>query len=101
MSKDLTPDAWIASFDETGGTVSFPLASIATLNSGDCDATTGDIRNVLLAILTQLKAHQDGLATANKPGTMSIRTSGNSTAQTFTITFSGTASTFALAAESP
>lgn len=73
MAKDLTPDAWIASFAQSAGTVSFPLASVTGLTSGDCNASTGDIRRVLLTLMETLLAHQATLVGANIPASMVLR----------------------------
>lgn len=100
MAKDKTPDAWISSFAESGGTISFPLASISGLTSGDCNVTTGDIRRVMMTLLDTLKAHQDGLATPDALSTFSIGKAASDSAIVFSVRISAAPATFTIASES-
>lgn len=99
MAKDKTPDAWIASFSESGGTITFPLASITGLTSGDCNTTTGDIRMVLYRLLEVIRLHQDGLADADKLATVTISKIPSPTAVEFRLRLLTATSLFTLATD--
>lgn len=70
MAKDLTPDAWIPGIAHSAGNITIPLASLDGALAGDYDATTGDIRKVLIAVLRTVADHYDGLPSADRPETM-------------------------------
>lgn len=99
MAKDKTPDAWIASFSESGGTITFPLASVTGLTSGDCNTTTGDIREVVMKLMNTLKTHQDSLAAADSLSTFSINKSVSPTEIVFSVRLAAAPATFTISSE--
>lgn len=99
MAKDKTPDAWIASFAESGGTITFPLASVTGLTSGDCNTSSGDIRMVLYRLLETIRVHQEGLADADKLATVTITKLPSPTAVEFRIRLTTATSSFTLATD--
>ena len=70
--KDMTPDAWFASWSENGTNITLPIGSVTDLTAAEADVTTGDIREVLFKMLETLKAAQDALPTADKPEYMTL-----------------------------
>lgn len=99
MAKDKTPDAWIASFAEATGTISFPLASISGLTSGDCNTSTGDIRRVTMLLLDTLKAHQDSLSTADTLSTITFSKGTSQADIVYTVRIAAAPATFTIATE--
>lgn len=100
MAKDLTPDAWLTSTTYTSSTLHIPKAAITGLTDAMCDTvTTGDIRAILMLLLSQLKTHQDGLATGDKPAEMTIAETASTSQRLFTVRFLGAQTAFTLAAE--
>lgn len=94
MAKDLTPDAWFASWSEDGTNITVPIASITGLTAAQADVTTGDIREVLLKIISRIKTVYDGLAEADRPDTLVITEHQTSTTRKFVIEVTGSVTTF-------
>jgi hypothetical protein len=72
MAFNPAPTQLIPSISEDGTTLSFPLASVPGLTAANCDATTGDWRDIVLFFVENVFNHYAGLAAANKPGRLSI-----------------------------
>lgn len=75
MSFDKTPTTWIASWSEDGTTISVPIASFSELTAAEADASTGDIRKIMFAILEQIWDVYNALPTADRPLKMVIQKS--------------------------
>ena len=67
MAFDATPTEVIASWSENGTAVTFNIADVTQLDAAEADATTGDSRRILFALLEQWMDWYEGLATADKP----------------------------------
>jgi len=68
-----TPADWISSWSEDGTTVSFDLADVTpTLTAAEADATTGDLRAILLSLIDHTFTYYNALASADKPTKMTI-----------------------------
>ena len=93
MAFNPLPQPWFAGLTDDATTLSIPIASIPELTAAEIDATTGDIRKFLYALSEQAWTVWNTLATADKPGKMTIykSTSTNAataiTTHTYTLTF--------------
>jgi hypothetical protein len=67
MAYDAAPSTWIASWSEDGTDVTFPLASVPEMTAAEADATTGDFRKCMFALVEKWYSHYNSLATADKP----------------------------------
>jgi hypothetical protein len=94
MAKDLTPDAWFASWSEDGTNITLPIASVTGLVASEADTTTGDIRTVLLKMLSRVKTVYDGLADADKPDTVTITEITTAGSREFRFRVTGSVGTF-------
>lgn len=94
MAKDLTPDAWLASWSEDGTNITVPIASLTGLTASQADTTTGDIRQVLLKLLDRIKTVHDGLPEADKPDTFTIIKTVTETTTDYRLRFTGATGTF-------
>ena len=73
MSFNPLPTALIASWSEDGTNVTFPISSLPEMTATEADATvTGDSRKVIYALMERMNAWFSGLATADKPGKLTI-----------------------------
>jgi len=72
MAFNPAPTQLISGWSENGTDVTFPLASVPGLTAANSDASTGDWRDVVLFLVEQIYNHYNGLATADKPGKLSI-----------------------------
>jgi hypothetical protein len=72
MALDVKPSTWIESWSEDGDDVTFPIASVPQLTADEADATGGDIRKVLFALLEQLWDVWRALDEADKPTRMNL-----------------------------
>ena len=70
--EDNRPNDWIASLEETGGTVSFPVASVPQLTAAEANSATGDIRKFIYALLDKFYAKWLTIAAADRPAMMTI-----------------------------
>ena len=66
------PTYFFGSWSEDGTDITIPIASIPELTAGEADATTGDSRKTLFAICDQIFTAWNAIATADKPGNMTI-----------------------------
>ena len=76
------PTNWIAGWTEDGTDVTFPIASIPELTAAEADAVTGDIRNILFAMLEQMYQVWAALDSADRPANMTISKSSSLNATT-------------------
>ena len=53
------PGAWFTNWTENGTNITLPLASLDKLDAAQADGTTGDIRQVVYALLYQLSGTAD------------------------------------------
>ena len=72
MAIVTTPPAWLANWSEDGTNITLPLASLPETSAAEADATTGDIRKVMLALAEQMYQAYIALATADQPTKMVI-----------------------------
>ena len=72
MAFDKKPSTWIANWSEDGTNVTLPIASVPELSAADADATTGDIRKVVFALMEKLYAAWVATAVADRPTQMTI-----------------------------
>jgi hypothetical protein len=92
MAFNPAPTSFFANWSEDGANITLPIASVPELTAAEADATTGDIRKVLFAIIERAAVAYAALAAADKPGKMAIdrsnflRSDGNID-RTFTVTF--------------
>jgi len=94
MAKDLTLDAWLVLWSEDGINITVPIASITGLTAAEADVTTGDIRQILLKLLSRIKTVYDGLPSADRPATLFITEAQSATGRKFTIEVTGAVTTF-------
>jgi hypothetical protein len=89
MALDLTPPAWIASWSEDGTNITIPLASLPETDAAEADATTGDFRKVMLAIMECVYQAYLALPTADRPTKMVVNRSSsvNDTTDVITRTY--------------
>lgn len=92
MAFNAAPTEVIASWAEDGTTVSFDLADVAALDAAESDASTGDSRRILFALLEQYYNWWFGLATADRPTKMTFSKSSSLQSDgayrnTYTVTF--------------
>lgn len=91
MAYDDVPTDLFSGMSEDGTTLSIPIASIPQLTAAEADATTGDARKIVYAILRQVFDYYDGLATADKPARMTVTRqkaySGGTDTETFIVAF--------------
>jgi hypothetical protein len=92
MAFDPKPSTWLPSWSENGTDITLPIASIPELTAAEADATTGDIRKVVFALLTKLYAVWSALDSADRPTKMQLQKRSNINTDTgiITHTFSAT-----------
>jgi len=90
VAWDPTPTEWLPNWSEDGTTISLPIASLPQLTAAEADATTGDIRKIVFALVDALQQAYAGLAAADKPSKLTITraTSVNDTDGTIRRTYS-------------
>ena len=69
---DNRPNDWIASLEETGGTVSFPVASVPQLTAAEANSATGDVRKFIYAMMEVFYQKWLTIAVADRPAMMTI-----------------------------
>lgn len=72
MAFNPAPTQVIASWSEDGTNVTFPIASVPELTAAEADATTGDSRKVIFALMEKFYQWYLGLATADRPTKLTI-----------------------------
>lgn len=72
MAFNAAPTQVVASWSEDGTNVTFPIASVPELSAAEADASTGDLRKVWFALLTQLNAWWIATAAADRPARMTV-----------------------------
>lgn len=72
MAYTQAPADWIPSWSEDATNITVPIASFPELTAAEADATTGDIREVLYALLEVLRAKYVATAEADRPTKMTI-----------------------------
>lgn len=89
MAFSAVPTDWIANWSEDGTDITVPIASFPELTAAEADATTGDIRQIVWAIVTKLYEEWIGTPTADRPTkwTCSKSVSQNTTTGEVTNTF--------------
>ena len=77
MAFDPKPTTFFAGWSEDATNVTLPLAAVPELTAAEADATDGDIRKVLFALLEQAALAYAALPSANKPAKMVVSRSTN------------------------
>lgn len=74
MAMNLAPSHWIDGYEltDTNTKISIPIASLDGLDSTEANATTGDIRKVLRALMAALHAAWIAEDAADRPSRMTI-----------------------------
>ena len=67
MAFDKTPSNWIASWAVDGTDIVVPIASFPELTADEANGTTGDIRDIVFAIVEKLWSEYNATATADRP----------------------------------
>jgi hypothetical protein len=67
MAFDATPTALWSGYSFDGTDLSIPLAALTGLTSAEANATTGDWREIMLAIISTAHTYYTALAAADKP----------------------------------
>ena len=72
MAFSKTPTNLFANWSSDGTNVTLPIASLPELTSAEANASTGDLRKIVFALLERLFAWYNGLATADRPTKLAI-----------------------------
>lgn len=72
MSFDKTPTSWFESWSEDGTTISVPLTTFPEMTAAEADATTGDIRKIMFAIIQKFYSVYLATASADRPTKFTI-----------------------------
>jgi hypothetical protein len=67
MAFDATPTTWLANWSEDGTDITVPLATFTELSAAEADASTGDIRDIVWALLQHLYDGWNDTASADRP----------------------------------
>ena len=67
MSFDKTPTTWLPNWSADATTITVPIATFTELSAAEADEATGDIRNIVFAIVEHLWQRYNATATANRP----------------------------------
>ena len=67
MAFVATPSAWLANWAEDGTDITVPIATFPQLTAAEADAASGDIRDIVFAIVDKLYEEWVGRATADRP----------------------------------
>lgn len=70
---DDAPTTTIPSYASDGTTISFTIANLTDLTSGEAHATTGDIRKILFRLLDKIFTTWDALDEADQPTKVTFR----------------------------
>lgn len=72
-----TPTTWLTGYTSDGTDITIPIASLASLEAAEANATTGDVRAILFGILKTVANANAALATADKSNRFTIASSAN------------------------
>ena len=72
MAFDAKPSTWIANWSEDATNITVPIATFTEMTAAEADATTGDIRKVVFAILEHLWGIWYATAAADRPAKMTM-----------------------------
>lgn len=86
MAFDKTPTTWLASWGESVGTISVPIATFPELTAAECDAVTGDIRKIAWAFFEKMYQEYNDTATADRPSQWTCTKSSSVNATTGVVT---------------
>ncbi len=67
MTIDVAPSTWISGYASDGTNITIPIASLEGLTAGEANATTGDIRKLMLAFETTMFNTWDAKTQAAQP----------------------------------
>jgi hypothetical protein len=67
MAFSPTPTDWLANWSEDGTNITVPLATFPQLTAAEADAATGDIRDIVYAIIDKLYTAWIAKAAADRP----------------------------------
>ena len=86
MAFTATPTGWFPSWSEDATDITVPIATFSGLTAGTADGATGDIRKILYSILETAWNKYASLASANRPGKLTMNKTSISNDVTGTIT---------------
>jgi hypothetical protein len=72
MAFNKQPQTWFTSLTDNGTALSIDIADIPELTAAEIDSSTGDIRKFVYAMIEKLWTEYNDLATADKPGKLTI-----------------------------
>ena len=67
-----TPTLMIPNYTYAGDAMVMPIASFPELTAGECSATTGDSRKMVMGLMECFYQWYNALATADKPAEMTL-----------------------------
>lgn len=73
MAFNKAPTAIFPGYSSDGTNISIPISNLVGLSAAEAHATTGDFREVVLAVVRTAKAYLQGLASDSAPKAMSVR----------------------------
>ena len=74
MAFNSAPTELWSGYTYANDTLSIPLADLDGLSAAEANATTGDWRAIMQALLVTLYNHYNGLETADKPAALVVST---------------------------
>lgn len=72
MPVSIAPEDLWPGYTSDTTSLTIPISALPGLTAAEADATTGDWRNVLLALVSSAYAHYAGLPDADRPQAMQI-----------------------------
>lgn len=73
MAFSDTPTDWLENWSEDGTDITVPLATFPELTATEADASTGDIRKIVYAIMRKLVNKWYATDAADRPSNMKIK----------------------------
>lgn len=67
MAFDKTPTTWLPNWSADATTITVPIATFPELTAAEADEATGDIRDIVFAIVEKLWQAYNATATADRP----------------------------------
>ena len=67
-----SPTNWIAGYTSDGTNMVIPIASLNYLSAGQCDGSTGDVRQIVFAIQETIYQKWVSIPTTNRSGRVSV-----------------------------
>lgn len=67
-----SPTNWISGYSSDGTNMVIPIASLSYLSAGQCNATTGDVRQIVFAIQETIYQKWITIPTTNQSGRVTV-----------------------------